>query len=152
MTVLEGKTPQEPIRILVADDSDIMRRSLRGLMESQDHWQVCDEASNGREAVEKVQRNAPDLLLLDFEMPEMNGLEAAREITRRSPGLPILMVSVHMSDQLANEAKKVGVRGACAKSDIGCVVEAVETLLQNGTYYPKLTSVGVKLSKSTVRN
>ena len=68
-------------------------------------------------------------------MPEMNGLEAAREIMRCSPGLPILMVSVHMSDQLANEAKKVGVRGACPKSDIGCVVEAVETLLQNGTYY-----------------
>ena len=68
-------------------------------------------------------------------MPLMNGLESAREITRYSPGLPILMVSVHMSDQLANEAKKVGVRGACAKSDIGCVVEAVETLLQNGTYY-----------------
>jgi len=65
----------------------------------------------------------------------MNGLEAAREITRRSPGLPILMVSVHMSDQLANQAKKVGERGACAESDIGCVVEAVETLLQNGTYY-----------------
>jgi DNA-binding NarL/FixJ family response regulator len=94
-----------------------------------------DEASNGREAVEKVQRHAPDLLLLDFEMPEMNGLEAAREITRCLPGLPILMVSVHMSDQLANEAKKIGVRGACAKSDIGCVVEAVEKLLQNGTYY-----------------
>lgn len=135
MTVLEGKTPQEPIRILVADDSDIMRRSLRRLLERQDHWQVCDEASNGREAVEKVQRHAPDLLLLDFEMPEMNGLEAAKEITRRSPGLPILMVSVRMSDQLANEAKKIGVRGACSKSDIGCVVEAVEKLLQNGTYY-----------------
>jgi two-component system response regulator DegU len=85
--------------------------------------------------VEKVQRDAPDVLLLDFEMPEMNGLEAAREITRRSPGLPILMVSVHLSNQLANEARKIGVRGACAKSDIGCVVEAVETLLKNGTYY-----------------
>jgi DNA-binding NarL/FixJ family response regulator len=152
MAAVNGKTTEAPIRIVVADDSDIMRRSLRGLIESQDHWQVCDEASNGREAVEKVQRNAPDLLLLDFEMPEMNGLEVAREITRRSPGLPILMVSVHMSDQLANEAKKVGVRGACAKSDVGCVVEAVETLLQNGTYYPQLTRVGAQLSKSTVRN
>jgi DNA-binding NarL/FixJ family response regulator len=124
-----------PVRILVADDSHIMRRSLRRLLESQDHWQVCAEASNGREAVERVQRDPPDVLLLDFEMPEMNGLEAAREITRRSPGLPILMVSVHMSDQLAHEARKIGVRGACAKSDIGCVVEAVETLLKNGTYY-----------------
>ena len=135
MTAVVGMTAYAPIRILIADDSDVMRRSLRRLLESQDHWHVCDEACNGREAVEKVQRNAPDVLLLDFEMPEMNGLEAAREITRRSPGLPILMVSVHMSDQLANEAKKAGVRGARAKSDIGCVVEAVETLLQNGTYY-----------------
>ncbi len=136
MTVLERKTSQEPIRIIVADDSDIMRHSLRRLLESQDHWQVCEEACNGREAVEKVQRSAPDVLLLDFEMPEMNGLKAASEIASRSPGLPILMVSVHMSDQLANEAKKIGVRGVCSKSDIGCVVEAVGTLLQNGTYYP----------------
>jgi CheY-like chemotaxis protein len=87
MVVTSGTPNAAPIRILVADDSDIMRRSLRGLLESQDHWPVCDEVSKGREAVEKVQRNAPDLLLLDFEMPVMNGLEAAREITRRSPGL-----------------------------------------------------------------
>jgi DNA-binding NarL/FixJ family response regulator len=148
----EGMTMPTPIRILVADDSDIMRHSLRRLLESRDHWQVCEEACNGREAVEKVQHSAPDVLLLDFEMPLMNGLEAAREITRRSPGLPILMVSVHMSDQLANEARKIGVRGACSKSNIGCVVEAVETLLQNGTYYPQLTSVGLQFSKSTVKN
>lgn len=56
-----------------------------------------------------------------------------------------------MSDQLANEAKKIGVRGACSKSDIGCVVEAVETLLQNGTYYPQLMIIGVQFSKSTVK-
>ena len=135
MTATVGMTAHAPIRILIADDSDVMRRGLRQLLENQDHWQVCDEACNGREAVEKVQRNPPDVLLLDFEMPEMNGLEAAREITGSSPGLPILMVSVHMTDQLANEARKVGIRGACAKSDIGCVVEAVETLLRNGTYY-----------------
>ncbi len=141
MVALNGMTTEAPIRILIADDSDIMRHSLRRLLESQDHWQVCEEACNGREAVEKVQRNAPDILVLDFEMPVMNGLEAAREITRCWPGLPILMVSVHMSDQLANEAKKVGVRGACAKSDIGCVVEAVETLLQNGTYYQNLPAL-----------
>ena len=60
MMALNGITPQEPIRILVADDSDIMRHSLRRLLESQDHWQVCEEACNGREAVEKVQRNAPE--------------------------------------------------------------------------------------------
>jgi two-component system response regulator DegU len=77
----------------------------------------------------------PDVIVLDFQMPEMNGLDAARSITQRSPRVPILMVSMHMSPQLVDEARKVGIRGVCAKSDVFCVVEAVETLLNNGTYF-----------------
>ncbi len=131
-----GIPPGEPaVRILLADDNEIMRRSLRRLLESRDNWRVCEEASNGREAVDKVDQSSPDVLLLDFQMPEMNGLDAAREIRRRSPDLPILMVSMHMSPQLEVEAKKVGIRGACAKNNVGCLVKAVETLLHHGTYY-----------------
>jgi DNA-binding NarL/FixJ family response regulator len=124
-----------PVRILVADDSDLMRRSLRSLLETHIDWQVCDEACNGREAVNKADLSSPDVVLLDFEMPEMNGLEAAREIRQHFPTLPILMVSLHMSQLLEAEAKKAGIQGACAKGDIGCLLEAVATLLHRGTYY-----------------
>jgi DNA-binding NarL/FixJ family response regulator len=124
-----------PVRILVADDSDVMRRSLRSLLENHEDWQVCEEACNGREAIVKADQSTPDVILLDFEMPEMNGLEAARQIRQRFPTLPILMVSLHMSHLLEAEAKKAGIQGACAKSNIGCVVEAVSALLHRGTYY-----------------
>jgi DNA-binding NarL/FixJ family response regulator len=122
-------------RILVVDDSDIVRRSLRHLLEAQDQWRVCAEATNGREAVAKVEQSHPDVILLDLQMPGMNGLEAAREIRRRSPAIPILMVTMHACPQLTDEARKIGIRGTCAKTDINCVVEAVQTLLNNGTYY-----------------
>jgi DNA-binding NarL/FixJ family response regulator len=124
-----------PVRILVVDDSELMRRSLRKLLEQRDQWKVCSEAANGKEAIEKAQQSSPDVIVLDFQMPEMNGLDAAREIRRRSPGIPILMVTLHMSPQLAQQAKIIGIRGACDKNDVGCVIDAVETLLHHGTYY-----------------
>jgi DNA-binding NarL/FixJ family response regulator len=123
------------LRILVADDSEAMRRALRRVLERHVDWEVCGEASNGREAVEKAAQCGPDVILLDFQMPEMNGLEAAKEMRRRTPEIPILMVTMHMSPQLAVEARKVGVRGTCSKTEIGCLMEAVQTLRQNGTYY-----------------
>ena len=124
-----------PTRILVVDDSQAMRRGLRHLLERHPHWWVCGEASDGREAVQKAQQVDPDVIVLDFQMPEMNGLDAAKTIRQRSPRVPILMVSVHMSPQLADEARKVGIRGVCAKTNVFCVVEAVETLLNHGTYF-----------------
>jgi DNA-binding NarL/FixJ family response regulator len=124
------------VRILVADDSPAIRRCLRGLLDHHDDWCVCDEASNGKEAVEQFKRDKPDLIVLDFQMPEMNGLDAARRIVDLSPETPILMVTMHLSKQLSEEARKVGIRGACAKGDIGCVVDAVGALLRQETYFP----------------
>jgi DNA-binding NarL/FixJ family response regulator len=124
------------VRILVADDSPAVRRCLRGLLDHHDDWQVCDEASNGREAVERFRSARPDLIVLDFQMPEMNGLEAARLIVNLSPGTPILMVTIHLSKQLSEEARRVGIRGACAKADITSVVDAVGALLRDETYFP----------------
>jgi DNA-binding NarL/FixJ family response regulator len=82
-----------------------MRGCLRTLLEQQDSWRVCSEATNGREAIERAQQTAPDVIVLDFQMPEMNGLDAAREIRRRSPDVPILMLTLHMSRQLAQKGR-----------------------------------------------
>jgi DNA-binding NarL/FixJ family response regulator len=105
------------IRILVADDSPAIRRCLRGLLDQHDDWRVCDEASNGKEAVERFREAKPDLIVIDFQMPEMNGMDAARHIVELSPKTPILMVTIHLSKQLTEEARKVGIRGACAKGE-----------------------------------
>jgi DNA-binding NarL/FixJ family response regulator len=124
------------IRILVADDNPAVRRYLRGVLEQHEGWRVCDEARNGQEAVERFQQVRPDVIVLDFQMPEMNGLEAARIIARLSPETPILMVTLYLSKQLADEARKAGIRGACTKTDISSVVDAVGALLREETYFP----------------
>jgi DNA-binding NarL/FixJ family response regulator len=122
-------------RILVVDDNAVMRRTLRNLLETQDDWKVCAEASDGREAVAKFDKEQFDVIVLDFQMPGMNGLDAAKQITSRSPSTPILMVTLHHSPQLAEEARKVGIRGICPKADIGCVVEGITTILDNKSYF-----------------
>ena len=123
------------VRILVVDDNPSVRRYLRGILEQCDNWRVCDEARNGEEAVERFQKIRPDLIVLDFQMPEMNGLEAARVINRLSPETPILIMTLYLSRQLSEEARKVGARGACAKTDIGSVVNGVGALLRQETYF-----------------
>jgi DNA-binding NarL/FixJ family response regulator len=124
------------VRILVVDDNPSVRRYLRGVLEQHDNWQVCDEARNGREAIDRYRKIQPDLIVLDFQMPEMNGLDAARTIAQRSPEIPILIVTLYLSHQLSEEAKKVGARGACAKTDVSAVVDGVGALLRQETYFP----------------
>jgi len=130
------------VRILVVDDNPAVRHYLRALLEQQSTWRVCDEARTGREALQRVEKNPPDMILLDFQMPDLNGLDVARRVTKLFPGIPILMVTIHLSKQLAEEARRVGIRGACAKSDVGSIVEAVEALLHQGTYFPSMSSTG----------
>jgi two-component system, response regulator YesN len=127
------------VRILVADDNPAVRHYLRAILEQQSGWQVCDEARPGKEALQKVREMPPDVILLDFQMPDLNGLDAATQISRSFPDIPILMVTVHFSQQLAEAARRVGIRGACAKSDVGSIVEAVEALLCQKTYFPAMT-------------
>jgi DNA-binding NarL/FixJ family response regulator len=123
------------VRILVVDDNPSVRRYLRGVLEAHDNWRVCDEAGDGRDAVDRFENIHPDLIVLDFQMPEMNGLDAARIIAKRSPEIPILIVTLYISKQLAAEARKVGARGACAKSNVRAVVDAVGALLRRETYF-----------------
>lgn len=132
-------------RILVVDDNPAVRNYLRSILEQQETWQVCGEARTGGEAIERVHKTPPDVILLDFQMPDLNGLDVARTLSRVCPGIPILMVTVHMSSQLEAAARAVGIRGACAKSDVGSIVEAVTALLHKETYFPGTFSPAGKL-------
>jgi DNA-binding NarL/FixJ family response regulator len=126
------------IRILVADDNPAVRHYLRVLLEQQSTWRVSDQAPTGEEALERVKTNPPDMILLDFQMPDLNGLEVARRIAQLFPEIPILMVTIHLSTQLTEEARKSGIRGVCAKWDVGSIVEAVDALLHHKTYFPQV--------------
>ena len=128
-------------RILIVEDNAQLRRSLRTLLEAQDHWEVSGEAADGMEAIAKIREQEFDVILLDLQMPRMDGLQVAKHIISRTPDMPILMVSMHASQQLWNEARKVGIRGVCGKADIKCVVEAVKTVLENKPYFGNLGPV-----------
>lgn len=126
------------IRILIVDDNPTVRRYLRAILEQHESWQVCGEARNGSEALHDVMENPPDLIVLDYQMPGLNGVDVAKQISEVFPKIPILMVTLHLSKQLADAAREAGVRGACAKQDIGSVVKAVDVLLRNETYFPAI--------------
>src|SRR5215467_9787959 len=106
-----------PFRILVADDHEVVRRGLCGLLEAQPDWQVCGEASNGGEAVEKALQLKPDVVILDVGMPLLNGLEATRQILKANPQIKILVLTLHDSDQVVQEVLNAGARGFLLKSD-----------------------------------
>lgn len=130
------------VHILLVDDNPAVRRYLRAILEQQQGWQVSAEAKTGAEALHKVLEDPPDLILLDYQMPDLNGVDVARQIREMFPKIPILMVTLHLSRQLADAAREAGVRGACAKQDIGSVVEAVEVLLREQTYFPSNNGLG----------
>lgn len=103
--------PTSPIRILIAADDPTIRMLIRRLLEDQPSWQICGDASNGSEAVERAARLAPDLGILDLAMPDMNGIQAAQEISKIFPAIPMLLVSVRqVSAQLAEAARQAGFR------------------------------------------
>lgn len=122
-------------RILIVDDSPLVRKRLRDLLQQHRDWTVCGEACNGADAVLKAQELAPDIIVLDFFMPGMDGLQAARQMGKFVPDVPILMFTMHLSRQLVAEARNAGIRGAVSKSDAGHVIEGLESLLRNESYF-----------------
>jgi DNA-binding NarL/FixJ family response regulator len=126
-----------PVRILLADDHAAIRRLLRRLLEGHHpDWEVCGEATDGTEALEQFRQGIPDLIVLDLAMPKMNGLQAAREIARLKPGVPMLLLTVQqVSSQLREEAKRAGFRGAVSKNTGSEVVKGLEALLRDETYF-----------------
>ena len=131
------------LRILIADDHDLMRRGIKGMLQSHPGWEICGEAHTGREAVTKAQELKPDIAILDISMPDLNGVDAARRIRKESPNTEILILSVHYSDQLIRDILEAGVRGYIVKSDSDRdLIIAVETLANHKPFLtPRATEV-----------
>ena len=124
------------LRILIADDHELARRGIRSVLESHGGWEVCGEAKDGREAVELAANLKPDLILLDIGMPNLNGLEAARQILAVSPNLAILILTMHDTDSVVREVLRAGARGFVLKSDAGRdLIAAVEALELRRTFF-----------------
>lgn len=123
------------VRIFVVDDNAMIRSHLRTVLEKHDQWIVAGEAEDGRRALEAWSSVDPQLTVMDLVMPEMNGLEASRQLSQSHPGSPILMVTIDPSRQLEQEAKKVGIRGLVTKSDLDSLIQAIEALLKGKTYF-----------------
>ena len=124
------------LRILLADDHDIVRRGLKDLLEQHVGWQVCAEASNGREAVELALQHRPQVAVIDLSMPELNGLEATRRIRQALPDTEVLIFTMHESEELIREVLGVGARGYLLKSDaVRQLIPAVESLSQKKPYF-----------------
>jgi len=123
-------------RILVADDHEMLRRGVCTALQKQKDLEICAEAVNGREAVETAIRLQPDLVIMDVEMPVLNGLAAAREILRNCPQTKILVFTVHESDQIVKDIYAAGVH-ACLSKDKGGrdLLRVVKELLENNVSY-----------------
>jgi len=104
-------------KILIVDDSALIRHSVRACIERNTQWEVCGEAENGMVAIEKVRQLHPDVVILDWQMPVMNGLDAAREITRIDPSATMLMITLHDSGKLTLDAQAVGISEVLSKTD-----------------------------------
>jgi DNA-binding NarL/FixJ family response regulator len=127
-----------PLRILIVDDHAVVRRGVRSLLESQPGWEIVAEATTGRDAVEQSRRLRPDVVVMDLSLPELNGLDATRQILKDAPDIEVLVLTMHHSEELAREVLQAGARGYVLKSDADDnLIAAVDMLRQ---HKPFLTS------------
>jgi DNA-binding NarL/FixJ family response regulator len=116
-------------RFLIVDDSELVRQGLRTVLEANPEWEVCGESADGLTGVEMFKDLHPHVVVLDFQMPGMNGLEAARQMRAIAPGVPIVMFTQHASAELEQHAREAGIRSVVSKTDAFGMVGMIEALL-----------------------
>jgi len=130
-----GRAAAKRVRVLVADDHEVVRHGLRAVLAQAGH-EVCGEACTGREAVLLARELLPDVVVLDLSMPDLNGLEAARQITAERPGAEVLVLTMNSSESMVRDVLAAGARGYVFKSDLALnLVAAVESLAEHRTFF-----------------
>src|SRR5580692_3113785 len=130
-----------PLKLLLADDHEIVRQGLRSMLEAQRECQVVGEASDGRQAVTMAKELSPDVVILDIAMPSLNGLEATRQILKARPQTKVLILTMHEADSVIREVLDAGARGYILKTDAGRdLVTAVESLRRNKAFFTSRVS------------
>ena len=124
------------LRILIADDHEVVRRGLCALLQGHESWEICGDAKDGREVVEKARLLKPDIVILDVGMPNLNGLAATRQLLQENPQQKVIVLTITDSDQVIREALDAGARGFVLKSDAARdLVTAVEALQRNRMFF-----------------
>jgi DNA-binding NarL/FixJ family response regulator len=128
--------PMSKVRVLVADDFQTVRKGVCAILSSREDIEVCAEAANGEEAVRMAKELKPDVVIMDFSMPVMDGLEASKRILRELPSMPILMFSMHKMDALTQAAKNAGVSGFVTKGESAKnLLRAVDSILRKEPFF-----------------
>jgi DNA-binding NarL/FixJ family response regulator len=124
------------LRILLVDDHDLVRQGLRSMLEGQPGWTICGEAATGRAAIEMAKQLQPDVVVVDIHMPEMDGLQATREILAANPQTEVVVLTIDETKEVAQAAREVGARGIVMKSDaVRNLVAAVAALAGHEPFY-----------------
>jgi CheY-like chemotaxis protein len=124
------------VRILIADDHEVIRKGLRQLLETRPGWQVCGEATNGTEAIEKTRELRPDLVIMDIALPKVNGLTAAATIMEFFPETVVVAFSMHDSKGFVESARRMGFRGFVCKSESGdMLLRAIDSAVDKKTFF-----------------
>jgi DNA-binding NarL/FixJ family response regulator len=134
-TGIQLKEIDRRVRILIADDHPVIRKTVRFTLEQHPRFEVCGEAQDGFKAIEEAQKLKPDVVILNVTMPVLNGFEAAREIKTSLPETAIVILSSNTDQRFIEEAKKIGARAYVAKTELGkSLIKAIEAAVLGGDF------------------